>query len=442
MVTINLNIDNMSYGEILKEIFKGISDEYELTEKMVFRRKIPPKCDTCGEQMTHNGYNRYSKNKLGMIKVGRCLCPNCGHNFEEDKSFWEEMKNEFFSAIGKIVLSLAEKDLSLEGMVEVLENIFPRSKTWIVNLINDFLDELPEEIFIRYPSGNDCVFIHYDEQYLKVNGKQKYRLTLLNQNGEVIGEQLFNFLTAEAIFFFFCEYLDPTQRTFIVTDCDPTYPSIFEAFFGKNYIHQLCLFHLNKLIVSEFPKNGTVADEYMKYRFLNIFYDREKELAFIKTVLDEEVKVRADINVDYQRWLKRARRKIRRYIHGLKKARRRAGENLPQRKYKDARKKMLDLLNEYNDLPEHLQKRLKMIAKNWKAFTAFYQFKAAPGTNNRIENYYSRSVKTHHKKQFRSDIGVEIRRKLTILKINGFFAKTGSSLLDIHSKFQPFQVCG
>ncbi|AGF96992.1 Mobile element protein [Methanosarcina mazei Tuc01] len=31
--------------------------------------------------------------------------------------------------------------------------------------------------------------------------------------------------------------------------------------------------HLNKLIVSDFPKNTTIEQELLKYRLLNIFYN-------------------------------------------------------------------------------------------------------------------------------------------------------------------------
>jgi len=47
-----------------------------------------------------------------------------------------------------------------------------------------------------------------------------------------------------------------------------------------------------------------------------------------------------------------------------------------------------------------------MIEKNWEKFTAFYFVKNAPATNNPLENYYSTSLKTHRKKQLRTDRGI------------------------------------
>jgi len=37
-----------------------------------------------------------------------------------------------------------------------------------------------------------------------------------------------------------------------------------------------------------------------------------------------------------------------------------------------------------------------------------YFVKGAPATNNGVENYYSTSLKTHRKKQLRTDRGIEI----------------------------------
>ncbi len=46
--------------------------------------------------MTYNGYNTYTKKGLGSVKIGRYLCLQCGKSLEEDLSFWEEFKAEFF----------------------------------------------------------------------------------------------------------------------------------------------------------------------------------------------------------------------------------------------------------------------------------------------------------------------------------------------------------
>jgi hypothetical protein len=118
---------------------------------------------------------------------------------------------------------------------------------------------------------------------------QKCRLTLLNgATGRPIAEELSNSKDPETIEAFFARYLDPTKRTFIVTYLYPSYPGVFEEFFGDHLVHQCCLLHLNKLIVGDFPKKTTIEQELMQYRLLNIFYNRNAEIEILKGMAEEE----------------------------------------------------------------------------------------------------------------------------------------------------------
>lgn len=439
MVIVHLNLDNLSQAEILKSAFKDISNEFEFTANGIFRKMINDPCPECGAtNVTHNGYNTFTKKGLGSVKAGKVHCPECHANYTVEVDFFERLKKEFFDQLGTIALVLKKNGVSDQGISDAFELIHPCSGTRVKNLIDEMLDDLPEDIFVHVPETDDYVVVHYDEQYVKVDGNWKFRLTLLNADGEVIGEELFPDIKQMSVFFFLSEYLDPKQKTFIVTDLAPTYPAVFDAFF-EDYLHQYCLFHLNKLIVKEFPRNGTMADEYLKYRFLNIFYDRQKELDFIEQLVEKENEAREDPDVDIKKWLKKARKKVRRYIHKLKKERRRAGENLTIRWIRGAKARMRKLFGKFYDLPEALQQRLMMMAENWDKLTAFYSLQDAPTTNNRAENFFSRSAKTHQKRQFRANKGVETRLKLTIMRIHGLFKTSGKTLLELFLQFVPFR---
>jgi hypothetical protein len=87
---------------------------------------------------------------------------------------------------------------------------------------------------------------------------------------------------------------------------------------------------------------------------------------------------------------------------------------------------------------KHVQKRLRMIEKNWAHFTAFYFVKDAPATNNGFENYYSTSLKTHRKKQLRSDMGIENQMKLSAMKRAGLLCRCKKTLLEAFLMFIPF----
>lgn len=59
-------------------------------------------------------------------------------------------------------------------------------------------------------------------------------------------------------------------------------------------VHQYCLIHLNKLVVHNFPRKITIEEELLKYRILNIFYDREKEIEFLEELLSDELNLISD----------------------------------------------------------------------------------------------------------------------------------------------------
>ncbi|MEA3378987.1 MAG: hypothetical protein U9Q69_05125 [Nanoarchaeota archaeon] len=57
-----------------------------------------------------------------------------------------------------------------------------------------------------------------------------------------------------------------------------------------------------------------------------------------------------------------------------------------------------------------------------------------PATNNAIENYYSTSLKTHRKKQFRTDRGLENHMKIAALKRQGLLCNPKETLFEIYLK--------
>jgi hypothetical protein len=77
-----------------------------------------------------------------------------------------------------------------------------------------------------------------------------------------------------------------------------------------------------------------------------------------------------------------------------------------------------------------VQKRLRKIEKNWARFMAFYFMNSAPATNNLLENYYSTSLKTH-RKQLRTDRGIENQMKLSAMTRAGLLNRCERTLLDM-----------
>jgi len=383
--------------------------------------------------MNYNGYNTYEKRGLGSVKIGRYTCPCCNTKCEEERSFWKKLKEDFFGIIGRIYNLMKLHHVSYQGMSDIMELIYPQGKD---TLFNTFADSVEKTVI---PPIEDFQIVLYDEQHPKKGRTQKFRLTLLNSvTGQPIAEELHDSKNPATITAFLTKYLDPSKRTFVVTDLYPSYPGVFKEFFGENLIHQYCLMHLNKLIVADFPRNTTIEQELMKYRLLNIFYNRDAELKFLQDLLEEEREMKQGTKKEYKAWLKTQRATFRAFVREQKRDRRRKKRNLVQRPYIEALRIFDELKEESDSFEKHVQNRLRMIEKGWAHFTAFYFVKGAPATNNGVKNYYSTSLKTHRKKQLRSDRGIDNQIKLSAMKRAGLLGRGKKSLLEAFLVFIPF----
>ena len=438
MAIIDLNLINFPHHELLSNIFERYSNDFQFTANEVFRKTVPPKCPECGIRMVHNGYNVYTKNKLGSVKIGRYYCSNCKNSEEEDRSFWKDMKSGFFDDLTGIYLLMRYHHVSYEGIASIISRIFPRGKDVIYNAFTDTIEKA------EVPPVEYIWIVHYDEQHPKRGRTQKYRLSLVDGiSGRVIAEELHDKKDKKTIKNFLKKYLDLSKHIFLVTDQDIGYPNLFKELFGDKLIHQHCLFHLNKLIVEDFPKKTTMAEELIKYRLLNIFYNRDAEIELLERMAKEEENVKNELpRSDYVTWLIEKRSIFREFLHDRELRRRREKENLEHRPYEEALKLFNKLKQSKDSFSISVQKRLVRIEINWSRLTAFYFVDGAPATNNIIENYYSTSLKTHRKKQLRTDKGIENHMKLSAMKRAGMLDRCNRFLLDTLLMFIPFLKVG
>ena len=400
MVAINTNLSNFQNVSSFVNLFSGFDNDFEITSEGVFRKKIAPLCPMCDTQTNHNGHNKYSKKNLGVIKIGKYLCPNCEEALEEDRSVWEKIKTEFFNQLRRIYRLLRNRNVSYQVISDLMKLVFPQSKGTV---FKGFIESMEE---VDIPEHGKAFIVHYDEQFPKKGRCQKFRLTLLDdKTKKPIAEELFDEKDSETIKQFLIKYLDTTEPIFIVTDFGTSYPNILKEIFGDKLLHQYCLFHLNKLIGKDFPRKTTIAQELLKYKLYNIFYNHEKE---IKLLSELEVKENEIIKnkKGHKLWLKNAKTDFKRFVHDLELARRRKKENHEMHSLEKSKNNFDELFKQIDSFDEQIQTRLNMIKDNWKNLIMFHALPGLPATNNAIENYYSTSLKTHRKKQLRTDEGI------------------------------------
>lgn len=427
MTLIELDLNNFTDSEQLLRIFPP-SNEYEFTSKKIFRRKKHIIC-TCSNEMVHNGYDYARKKGFGKVKIGKQCCQKCGSTYREDKVFWKELLSKWKETITSLIMVFRDSDVAWAAISKIMEYIIPCGKDKARYLFTARIEQF------QYPQDNYLI-VNYDEQHPKKGRTQRFRLTLLNyKTGVPIAEELFDNKDAATVEAFLRKHLDVNKKLIVITDCDQKYPKIFKKIWGKKVIHQQCLLHLNKLVVKDFGKNTTLLNEYNKYLMLNIFYNRNKELKFLERLLKKQEKKTFSSTDERREWIKKAKRKFYDYVRKLENARRRAGKNLTQRKLFKAKQLFEKLWRERRFLPHKAQKRLEMIKNNWDFFTAFYHVKGCPATNNALENYFSTSLKTHRKKQLRTDDGITNHMKLSALKRveKDSFGKPKTTLLEIYN---------
>ncbi|AAM05948.1 ISNCY-like element ISMac19 family transposase [Methanosarcina acetivorans] len=434
MVTINLTLNNFSELHALLDVFGCFGNDYEYTTRGIFRRKIPPVCSICNTPMVHNGYNPHTKDGLGKINIGRYKCSNCGSTHEEDYSFWEDMKTLLFDTFNDFFQLLRYHNVSYDGISDLMDFIYPRSRSTIFRA---FYKEMEQETI---PYSENIHMVHYDEQHPKEGRCQKYRLTLLDAKAQrTIADELFKDKSPETIKKFLKKNLDASEPVFIVTDFDKRYPDILKEIFRDKLVHQYCLMHLNKLIVNDFPKNTTIEQELLKYRLLSIFYNRENEIKFLQKLQSEELNV-INNKEKHQEWIKKAKKEFCQYRHKLKLEIKRKKENLPRNSLEKAKYNFDKLMENIRTYDEKVQKRLWMINKHWLNLTLFHYLPGAPATNNPIESYYSKSLKTDNKKKFRTDKGIENRIKLTQMRRLNLLKKPQKSFMELFRLFSPFKL--
>jgi len=432
MVAIDSNFNNFHNVPGFMDIFSGFDNDFEITSEGVFRKRTPPPCPICDTKMNHNGHNKYTKKNLGTIKIGKYLCPCCEEPVEEDKSVWEKIKSEFFNQLKKIYRLLRNNNVSYKAISDIIKLIFPQSKGTV---FRGFIESMEE---VEIPENGKAYIVHYDEQFPKKGRCQKFRLTLLDaKTKNPIAEELFDDKNSETIKQFLISNLDTTEPIYIVTDFGTSYPKILKEIFGDKLLHQYCLFHLNKLIGKDFPRKSTIAQVLLKYKLYNIFYNHEKEIELLSKL---EAKERSIIQnkKEYREWIKNAKNDFYKFVHELELARRRKKVNHEMHSLEKSKNNFGELFKDIKSFDENIQTRLYMIKDNWKNLTMFHALPGFPATNNPIENYYSTSLKTHRKKQLRSDEGILNQMKLSAMKRAKMFDEATQTLLELFMRFTPF----
>lgn len=438
MVQVITTLENYAQISSLRGVISKFSNTFIL-DNGVFYSEITPICPNCGKKMIRNGHNVRQKKGLITLKIGKYHCNECGKNIQESTEFFVELLRFIQELITPLVATIRTEDVCYRGIENIMQFIYPIGKDTAYKLIQNCIEsaELSEY------EAESIQVIGYDEQIVFVNGVKKVRFLIFDViSGLPILETLEDSKTSEVIKSVFIKSnLDFFKTTIVVTDLDKSYPKILDELFGENLYHQPCLFHLMQLICKTFSKNCSIIEEFMKYSLLNVFYDHEEEVRWLKDKAEEEKQhLESDSKNKYKLWLRETKKEFRIFCKELEKKQRIEGIESLIRGFNEIMDLFLDILKNIESYPHSLQKRIKMIDKNLVKLTTFCESDLIPTTNNGCENYFFRTLNMGWKKRMRTDRGLINHLKLQFMRITNYFENKMKNLIDFFCELRLLHI--
>lgn len=404
----------------------------------------------CGHPCSYNGSNEsghiVSRSTGSIFKKGQQICKTCGKTHQVDCEFIDIFKEDLDSFIIAETLSLREIHNSYSDISQHLSRTkgIMISETTLKEICDAKLSEFDDlELDYEIEEG----FYGYDEQYVTVKGKKMLRIVIFDCKKNVpIYEDMHEKLTQTVLEGILSKVFKDKQPKGFVFDMLPMYPNAFRRVFGKRIKLQLCIFHLNKLILEEYRNclkigtkvNWNLIHYYNLYTIFNIFYNRKQELDLLKKYQEdlqgykEKLSLVDDIDsfIEGFKFPKHCKtredkelaiirayevgliKKFREHLHQEKLRRKRDKVTLESRNPEDARKQLNEVLELISYYPEKIQKRIKKIDEYFGMFTAS---DTEILTNNKLEGFFGSTLKKFRKKGFHSITG--LKNFLTFQKI-------------------------
>ncbi|MDP3486278.1 MAG: hypothetical protein Q8S06_12315 [Methanobacteriaceae archaeon] len=296
-------------------------------------------------------------NKPLNVYLRRYLCKTCGRKSTTNiKSIIKPYKRYINLFKEKIERFIETGYRSLRKTQIDLQNFLGNSPSH--QTIRNWL-KINTKNMIKNTESFYSGYYTYDEQFLRINGHRMYRLTLYDQIRNIpVAEQIVPKRTPTAITQFIQESTINKPLISITTDHMPLYKNIMDNIGVK---HQLCIFHLFKMI----------GDKIYKQLRSKKLTNREKiSLCLYFT----------DIKNIFRTY-----------------------------DLKTSNKRLNNLLNDFDRIPSVLQRFIKQkILPDYKRLTNFMENTKIPRTSNTVENYYRQTEPEQIKKKYKTKQGILI----------------------------------
>lgn len=402
-------------------------------------RTVKVQCPQCGcSDYVHNGYHTVENSiicNLGLnIRIAQFMCKKCGHYWSTERELVDALIQKEKELVKSLLIGCVRRGLAFESACALVEEKtgVKYSHQYLHELYTGALDGIKKEKF----STASGVY-YYDEQYLKINGKEACRLTVKDA---VTGLVLVDVQTADSqegtIKRVLRQALQGLPAEVFIVDLLPRYPNIIKELYPSAKI-QLCIFHLDQLIWKElhdeFGKNLPLQQKYNAYLLFNIFFEHTAELKKLDELLKKFNRYKFNdpkLDKQVEHCLLQ---EFSQFVRELKKERRRDNKRRPRRTLKQSKKIFTGIKQEISFFPKALQKRISFIEENWDKFTLFQRDSRVQPTTNGIEQYFGATLSKTDKKKFRSKAAAARELRAYQAEWNGHALFSSTKLIEVFS---------
>ena len=288
------------------------------------------------------------------VKVQRYVCKRCGKTFQTDlrslvdknSNFTNELKNESEHLISDYLGSLKnvcksfQKFFGISISHQTIEN-------WL------FVDEN----ILEFDLGRCSGYYVFDVEWVKINGKWKYRHTLLDSVSNcIVADAIYDFEDETTVTKFLSQSTMNKNKIAITTDLDKKYAPII---YKLGFKHQLCIFHTKKSLnkqLKDYAKRYKLSDEELE--------ECKNQLQMIKNLFDLD-------------------------------------------DYDEAEKSLQSLIYRKNEFHEVIYEIIrKSIVPRYKSFIYHLKDKRIERTSNKIENAFQKTMPKSRKRTFKTIRGL------------------------------------
>ena len=381
-------------------------------DKFIYWEGEISECPLCGGEVKKNGTpgRLLNKNEKIYLQRYKCKTPGCKYDHVTNIDHIVPKCSNYETELRYEPIKQQEIGyLSLEKNSEMIESKYHAKPTrsTILNLLdNEGEKHLKKcEESMKYDDSELSGVFAIDEQFPRVNGKEKARIVLMDPHTNIIIDEMTvpsEKLNIDVKRKFITKNLKDKVVKGIVSDSDKAYLTIFEE---NGYLHQRCNFHLMQNLMDDLikPINRLKRQIKSKNRKIEEIQIKLPSFKYKKSRKNNEKK------------LKKLRSEIRQHKKELKELlsyKERISNIFKQEDPKKAKMRFQILYNNRDNLPPAVATFIKRLAKNFDKAINHMRYDFLPRTNNQLECYNGVSLPDNQKRKYRTDRG--LNRAITL----------------------------